>query len=135
MQRHADDATLQVWAAKYRLQEENEESERTIEETWQRIARSLAAAEPRERPQWARRFMDALADFRFLPGGRIHAGAGTMRRVTLFNCFVMGTIQDSMDGIFEALKEGALTMQQGGGVGYDFSTLRPSGSPRVWAGR
>jgi len=43
----------------------------------------------------------------------------------LFNCFVIGTIADSMDGIFDALKEGALTMQQGGGVGYDFSTLRP----------
>ncbi|MGB5260447.1 MAG: adenosylcobalamin-dependent ribonucleoside-diphosphate reductase, partial [Gammaproteobacteria bacterium] len=49
-------------------------------------------------------------------------------RVTLFNCFVMGLIEDDMEGIFEALKEGALTMQAGGGVGYDFSTLRPAGT-------
>lgn len=123
----AGDATREVWAAKYRLHEEQGPSETTIEETWRRIARSLAAAETRDQPQWEQRFLEALSDFRFLPGGRIYAGAGTRRRVTLFNCFVMGTIQDSMDGIFDALKEGALTMQQGGGVGYDFSTLRPSG--------
>jgi ribonucleoside-diphosphate reductase alpha chain len=49
--------------------------------------------------------------------------------VTLFNCFVMGTIPDSMGGIFDMLKEAALTMQQGGGIGYDFSTIRPKGAP------
>src|ERR1700739_3852079 len=62
------------------------------------------------------------------PAGRILAGAGTGRNVTLFNCFVMGTIPDSMDGIFSALREAALTLQQGGGIGYDFSTLRPRGA-------
>ncbi len=87
-----------------------------------------------DRAAWERRFADALADFRFLPGGRILAGAGTGRRVTLFNCFVMGTIEDSLDGIFGALREGALTMQQGGGIGYDFSTLRPAGKPADAAG-
>ncbi|MCB2133020.1 MAG: adenosylcobalamin-dependent ribonucleoside-diphosphate reductase, partial [Rhodobacteraceae bacterium] len=66
--------------------------------------------------------------FRYLPAGRITAGAGTGRSVTLFNCFVMGTIPDSMSGIFDALKEAALTMQQGGGIGYDFSTIRPRGA-------
>src|SRR4030067_883289 len=78
--------------------------------------------------RWENHFYDALRDFKFRPGGRIQAGAGTGRRVTLFNCFVMGTIEHSMDGIFDGLKEGALTMQQGGGVGYDFSPLRPRGS-------
>ena len=78
---------------------------------------------------WEERFRDAIADFRFIPAGRVLAGAGTERSVTLFNCFVMGTIPDSLDGIFEHLKEAALTMQQGGGVGMDFSTIRPSGSP------
>ncbi|HEX6092745.1 MAG TPA: ribonucleoside reductase, partial [Dongiaceae bacterium] len=75
------------------------------------------------------RFYDALRDFRFLPAGRILAGAGTNRTVTLFNCFVMGTIPDDMGGIFAQLREAALTMQQGGGIGYDFSTLRPRGAP------
>src|SRR5690606_12293508 len=92
----------------------------TIADTWRRIARALAAHE-RDAAGWEERFYRALSDFAFLPGGRIQAGAGTGRRVTLFNCFVMGTIEDSIDGIFAALKEGALTMQQGGGVGYDFS--------------
>ncbi|HEY9567615.1 MAG TPA: adenosylcobalamin-dependent ribonucleoside-diphosphate reductase, partial [Thalassobaculum sp.] len=78
---------------------------------------------------WAGRFFDAMEGYRFLPAGRILAGAGTGRTVTLFNCFVMGTIPDSMEGIFESLKEAALTMQQGGGIGYDFSTIRPRGAP------
>lgn len=117
-----------VWEAKYRWHEGAGHLESRIEQTWERVAHALAAAEPREREQWADRFYAALADFRFLPGGRVLAGAGTGRRVTLFNCFVMGRIEDSLEGISQALKEGALTMQQGGGVGYDFSTLRPAGS-------
>ena len=62
------------------------------------------------------------------------AGAGTGRTVTLFNCFVMGTIPDDMAGIFENVKEAALTMQQGGGIGHDFSTLRPMGAPVMGVG-
>ncbi len=77
---------------------------------------------------WEDRFYGALEDFKYLPAGRITAGAGTDRSVTLFNCFVMGTIPDSLAGIFDALKEAALTMQQGGGIGYDFSTIRPKGA-------
>ena len=75
------------------------------------------------------RFHEALQDFKFLPAGRVIAGAGTGRSVTLFNCFVMGAIPDDMSGIFENLREAALTMQQGGGIGHDFSTLRPRGAP------
>src|SRR5581483_1318585 len=88
-----------------------------------------AAETPDKRAEWAHRFANALTGYRFLPAGRILAGAGTERSVTLFNCFVMGTIADSMDGIFSALREAALTLQQGGGIGYDFSTLRPKGAP------
>ncbi len=118
-----------VWDAKYRYREGRVERDRTIEDTWRRVARALAAAEPEsERAHWAEHFYHALYGFKFLPGGRILAGAGTRHRVTLFNCFVMGIIEDSLDGIFDSLKEGALTMQQGGGVGYDFSTLRPAGT-------
>jgi len=117
-----------IWDSKYRFRDGDIIRDETIDDTWRRIARTLADVEPDGRSRWEQRFYDALRDFRFLPGGRIQAGAGTGRRVTLFNCFVMGTLQDSMDGIFDGLKEGALTMQQGGGVGYDFSTLRPQGA-------
>ncbi|SHK84730.1 adenosylcobalamin-dependent ribonucleoside-diphosphate reductase [Rhodothermus profundi] len=116
-----------VWNAKYRYREGAVVRDQTIEDTWRRVARALAAAEP-ERERWAQRFYQVLYGFKLLPGGRILAGAGTRHRVTLFNCFVMGLIEDSLDGIFDSLKEGALTMQQGGGVGYDFSTLRPAGT-------
>jgi ribonucleoside-diphosphate reductase alpha chain len=92
------------------------------------MARALSVVESRDQGLWERQFFDVLKGFKFLPGGRIQAGAGTGRNVTLFNCFVMGTIEDSMEGIFRALHEGAITMQQGGGVGYDFSTLRPRGT-------
>ncbi|MDZ7753698.1 MAG: adenosylcobalamin-dependent ribonucleoside-diphosphate reductase [Gammaproteobacteria bacterium] len=112
-----------IWRTKYR-----HAGEEDVTDTWQRVAAAIAAAEPRDRAAWRQRFVDLLRGFRFLPGGRILAGAGTGNRVTLFNCFVMGTIEDSMEGIFQGLKEGALTMQQGGGVGYDFSTLRPAGT-------
>lgn len=122
-----------IWDSKYRRYEHGTALDDSIEDTWQRVAKALAM--PENNPDyWQSRFYGILRDFKFLPGGRIQAGAGTARQVTLFNCFVMGTIADSMDGIFDALKEGALTMQQGGGVGYDFSTLRPRGAQTAGAG-
>ena len=117
-----------IWDVKYRHREGDVVRDAAITDSWRRIAHSIAAVEGRERKDWESRFYAALEGFKFLPGGRIQAGAGTAHKVTLFNCFVMGVIDDSMDGIFDALKEGALTMQQGGGVGYDFSTLRPRGT-------
>ncbi len=118
----------QIWDMKYRFkQADGTPIDDTVEDTWRRIATSLAAVE--ENPKaWEGKFYDALADFKYLPAGRITAGAGTARSVTLFNCFVMGTVPDSMGGIFDMLKEAALTMQQGGGIGYDFSTIRPKGA-------
>ena len=118
----------QIWDMKYRFkQADGTAIDATVEDSWRRIARDLARVE--ENPaQWEDTFYAALEDFKFLPAGRITAGAGTARSVTLFNCFVMGTIPDSMGGIFEMLKEAALTMQQGGGIGYDFSTIRPKGA-------
>ncbi len=119
----------QIWDMKYRLKAPGGGAiDKTIEESWRRVAMALASVE-KEPALWADRFYDALRDFRFLPAGRILAGAGTNRTVTLFNCFVMGTIPDDMGGIFTGLREAALTMQQGGGIGYDFSTLRPRGAP------
>jgi ribonucleoside-diphosphate reductase alpha chain len=119
----------QIWDMKYRLKgPDGAPVDQTIPDTWQRIAKALSQAEKDPAAHEAG-FFEALKDFRFLPAGRIVAGAGTARKVTLFNCFVMGTVPDDMAGIFEHLKEAALTMQQGGGIGYDFSTLRPRGAP------
>jgi ribonucleoside-diphosphate reductase alpha chain len=117
-----------IWDMKYRLKGADGAVDKTLEDTWARIARALAAEE-RDPAGWAAPFQSALEDFKFLPAGRIVAGAGTDRNVTLFNCFVMGEIPDDMGGIFAHLREAALTMQQGGGIGYDFSSLRPKGAP------
>ena len=120
----------EIWTAKYRFTPERGGGDRSFAETAQRVAAAVALAEaPAHRAAWGKRFREAIEDFRFIPAGRVLAGSGTDRSVTLFNCFVMGTIPDSLDGIFQHLKQAALTMQQGGGVGMDFSTIRPSGSP------
>ena len=128
MTRFAAPIAEQIWDMKYRFkQADGTPIDKTVEDSWHRIAGALAAVE--KSPEiWEPKFFDALSDFKFLPAGRITAGAGTERSVTLFNCFVMGTIPDSMGGIFEMLKEAALTMQQGGGIGYDFTTIRPKGA-------
>ena len=126
---HVGPISRQIWDAKYRLKAiDRTPIDVTIEDSWRRVARGLAAVEA-EPDLWEQPFFEALQDFRFLPAGRILSGAGTDRRVTLFNCFVMGDITDDLGRIFDNLREAALTMQQGGGIGYDFSTLRPKGAP------
>ncbi|MBM3547303.1 MAG: adenosylcobalamin-dependent ribonucleoside-diphosphate reductase [Alphaproteobacteria bacterium] len=121
----------QIWDMKYRFRgADGQPIDKTLADTWSRVATAVAQAEkPELRAEWSERFEAAMADLEFLPAGRIIAGAGTARQVTLFNCFVMGTIPDDMGGIFTHLREAALTMQQGGGIGYDFSSLRPKGAP------
>jgi ribonucleoside-diphosphate reductase alpha chain len=118
------DVAADVWSLKYR-----QEGEASIRDSFARVARAVAAAEaaPLQR-MWEQRFRDLMDDFAFLPAGRILAGAGSQRDVTLFNCFVMGTVPDSIAGIFDGLKQAAQTLQQGGGIGHDFSTLRPRGA-------
>lgn len=134
----------EIWNMKYRFRDpDTVEKDGTVapgkihdlvvEDTWRRIARALSKVE-KDPKFWEEEFYKALENFQYLPAGRITAGAGTARRVTLFNCFVMGTIPDSMSGIFDMLKEAALTMQQGGGIGYDFSTIRPTGAPVIGVG-
>ncbi|REF70355.1 MULTISPECIES: adenosylcobalamin-dependent ribonucleoside-diphosphate reductase [Paracoccus] len=128
MSRFSAPIAEQIWDMKYRLKDGGGQSiDLSVEDSWRRVARDLARVE-KDPALWEDRFYAALEDFKFLPAGRILAGAGTGREVTLFNCFVMGTIPDSMAGIFDMLKEAALTMQQGGGIGYDFSTIRPRGA-------
>ena len=125
------EVSVDIWRKKYRL---TAADGTPVDQTWgdtvQRVARAAASVEaPAERKAWAETFASAIADFEFLPAGRILAGAGSKRRVTLFNCFVMGRIEDDLTHIFDSVKEAALTMQQGGGIGHDFSTLRPKGAP------
>ncbi len=128
MSRFAAPIAEQIWDMKYRFKKaDGTPIDQTVEDSWRRIARDLAQVE-KDPAHWEQKFFEALEDFKYLPAGRITAGAGTARRVTLFNCFVMGTVPDSMGGIFDMLKEAALTMQQGGGIGYDFSTIRPRGA-------
>ena len=120
----------EIWRSKYRLDGESGRDE-TLADTFRRVARAAASAEKggkRVRARFEQRFYDAMADFGFVPAGRILAGAGTGRAVTLFKCFFMGRIDDDLGAIFENVKEAALTMQQGGGIGHDFSTLRPNGA-------
>lgn len=117
-----------VWENKYQFRTGEHIHDRTPADSWRRVAEAAASAEPRDQAAWSERFYNILADFRFLPGGRILAGAGTDRQITLLNCFVMGVVEDSLDSIFDHLKEAALTMQAGGGIGFDFSALRPLGT-------
>jgi ribonucleoside-diphosphate reductase alpha chain len=126
-----NDIARQIWDMKYRFKRpDGTPVDGDVAASWARVALAAAQAEaPEKRRDHALEFAKALAGYRFLPAGRILAGAGTGRSVTLFNCFVMGAIPDSMDGIFSHLREAALTLQQGGGIGYDFSSLRPKGAP------
>ena len=124
---HGEVVARHVWEVKYRYRENGRIYDRSLDDTWWRVANALAAAESAERGLWAKRFHAAMSRLVFIPGGRILAGAGTRHRLTLFNCFVMGTVPDSLDAIFRLLHESALTLQQGGGIGCDFSALRPAG--------
>ncbi|MEN8840622.1 MAG: adenosylcobalamin-dependent ribonucleoside-diphosphate reductase [Octadecabacter sp.] len=118
-----------IWRTKYRYIKAEKVVDDTVEDTWERVAGGLASIEsPPDQSATHAAFLAALRNFKVLPGGRILSGCGTARNVTLSNTFVMRTIPDSVDGIMDTLKDAALTMQMGGGIGFDFSTLRPSGT-------
>ncbi|MBE9477480.1 MAG: ribonucleoside-diphosphate reductase, adenosylcobalamin-dependent, partial [Proteobacteria bacterium] len=103
MSRFAAPIAEQIWDMKYRFKEaDGTPLDHGVEDTWKRIAGALASVE-KQPDMWADKFYNALEDFKFLPAGRIIAGAGTDRSVTLFNCFVMGTVPDTMGGIFDML--------------------------------
>lgn len=106
--------SAEIWNSKYRFNPPDGDGDADFGQTAARVARAMAQAEVDDRANyWEERFQDTIRNSRFIPAGRVLAGAGTNRTVTLFNCFVMGTIPDSLEGIFEQLKEAALTMQQG----------------------
>jgi ribonucleoside-diphosphate reductase alpha chain len=109
-------------------------AEQTIEEVQRRVAQALAGAEaPDERDRWTTEFLDAMRSG-FVPAGRINSAGGTDIRATLINCFVQpvgDSVSDAVDGmpsIFTALAQASETMRRGGGVGYDFSRIRPRGA-------
>jgi len=111
--------------------------EQTAQALHQRVARALAQAEPPEqRAQWETRFLQTL-ERGFIPAGRIQSAAGTGLSATLINCFVqpvgdaIAELEEGFAGIYTALTEAAETMRRGGGVGYDFSRIRPRGA---WVG-
>lgn len=131
-----NELSTEVWRNTYRYRDPVSGSgEASIQQTWRRVARAVSSVETERRAHWQERFYEMLEGQRFLPGGRILASAGTAYDATLFNCFVMGGIEDSLHGIFRRLEESALTMQKGGGIGCDFSTLRPAGTAAVRSGR
>lgn len=106
----------EIHAMKYRSKGES------FKDAMARVADSL-----KDSPEHFKEFKDILYDMRFLPAGRVQAAMGAPRAVTPYNCFVSATIEDSMDSIMDAAREAAETMRLGGGIGYDFSTLRPKG--------
>jgi len=119
------------------LEKYSKGDEKSILDINQRVARALAEAEtPEQRPQWEGKFLHALQQG-FLPAGRIQSAAGTDLSATLINCFVqpvgdsIAHDDDGHPGIYVALMEAAETMRRGGGVGYDFSRIRPRGA---WVG-
>lgn len=110
----------EIHAMKYRSEGES------FSEACARFAHTLA-----DSPEHFRSLYNVLLNMRFLGGGRTQAAIGSTRKVTAFNCFVSGTIRDSMNSIMERAHEAANTMRLGGGIGYDFSTLRPRGDTIV----
>lgn len=114
-----------IWSMKYKFGDE-----KTVAETMTRVAKAASENDP----EAGRAFHEILTKLWFLPGGRIIGGAGTGRNVTLLNCYVMDTIGDDMRSIFRNVSEAGLTMQAGGGIGHDFSTLRPLGAPVLGVG-
>ena len=132
-------ASLDIWDKKYRLKtKQGEPVDATIDDTYKRVARALAEAEPGSEKQkyWYERFLWALRRGA-IPAGRITSNAGALAHkpaTSTINCTVSGTIEDSMDGILEKVHEAGLTLKAGCGIGYEFSTLRPRGAFVAGAG-
>jgi ribonucleoside-diphosphate reductase alpha chain len=132
-------ASWDIWDKKYRLKSKKGEAiDREIDDTYKRVARALADAEPTAEKQkyWYERFLWALRRGA-IPAGRITSNAGALEHkpaTSTINCTVSGTIEDSMDGILEKVHEAGLTLKAGCGIGYEFSTLRPRGAFVAGAG-
>ncbi|MCL4403308.1 MAG: adenosylcobalamin-dependent ribonucleoside-diphosphate reductase [Candidatus Marsarchaeota archaeon] len=131
---HGDEIRARVFYEKYAFHGENLDGpalEKTPVEMWKRVAREIAAVEATDaaKSEWEEKFYWLMKDFRFVPGGRILFGAGSGRRVTLLNCYVIPMKEDNIESIFDWCKEAARTYSFGGGVGGDISVLRPKNAP------
>ena len=126
------EASLDIWDKKYRLvSKSGEPIDKTMDDTYQRVARALADVEsPETREHWFERFLWALRRGA-IPAGRVTSNAGAQEHkpaTSTINCTVSGTIRDSMDDILNKVHEAGLTLKAGCGIGYEFSTLRPRGA-------
>ena len=130
-------ASLDIWDKKYRLKDKHgTPQESSIEDTFTRVANALADIEPKNKKQWREKFLWALKSGAY-PAGRIISNAGAEKfkpATSTINCTVSGTIEDSMTGILSRVHESGLTLKAGCGIGYEFSTLRPSGAYVAGAG-
>ena len=126
------EASLDIWDKKYRLvAKDGTPVDKTMDETYQRVARALADVEREEvREHWYERFLWALRRGA-IPAGRVTSNAGALEHkpaTSTINCTVSGTIRDSMDDILKKVHEAGLTLKAGCGIGYEHSTLRPRGA-------
>jgi ribonucleoside-diphosphate reductase alpha chain len=120
-----------VFSDRYALKDKSGSAiEKKPEEMWKRIAKAVSAQEASTelKKKWEKEFYESMKDFKYVPGGRILAGAGTGYAVTYYNCFVIPSPKDARDGILETLKQMVEIMARGGGVGINLSSLRPRGS-------
>ena len=125
-----DGVRQKVFSDRYALKNKAGKAiEETPEEMWRRVSRGIATVEKKkDRKKWEDEFYRAMTDFKFVPGGRVLAGAGTGFDVTFYNCFVLPSPKDSRDGILDNLKAMIEIMARGGGVGINLSSLRPKGA-------
>src|SRR3989339_737834 len=124
-----DGIANKVFLDRYTLKDKSGKAiESKPQEMWKRVAKGIAKIEePAKRQYWEKKFYQAMVDFKYVPGGRILAGAGTGYQTTFYNCFVIPSPKDSRDGILETLKQMVEIMAHGGGVGINLSSLRPRG--------
>ncbi|MBI2411325.1 MAG: hypothetical protein HYV32_05530 [Candidatus Kerfeldbacteria bacterium] len=128
---HLTGLRQKVFFDRYALKDENgSRVEDTPEQMWHRVARGIASIETtvEKKKEWEEKFYQALEGFKFLPGGRILAGAGSGVDLTFYNCYVIPSPEDSRGGIFDSVKTMVEIMSRGGGVGVNLSSLRPRGA-------
>src|SRR3990170_2919089 len=119
---------MKIFLDRYAMKNDKGEAiEKSPEEMWKRVSKAVASVE-KDKEKWEKEFYSILEDFKFVPGGRISAGADIKKDVTLFNCFVIPIKEDSRKGIMTAITQTVELTSRGGGVGINWSILRPRNS-------